>query len=200
MIQQIEDAIVALVKAASNAGVLGYQFETAAAYGLAADQIDRGVLAYPAMWAIYAGDRTAPEDAGGHQMRYSPTFMVFVAAEDWQSKTFTREKGDSLAPGAYQLMQDVRRLLVGHNLGMPIQRLRPGRTTVVPVEQNVSVISIEFETSYVEEIDPEIDGVHDFLRFRADYDVPPHGNVVPPLPAQQADARDAVDLPGPAAT
>ena len=197
MIEEIEAAIVAKVRAASNASSFGYQFETATAYGQAAVQIERGVLAYPAMWAVYAGDRAEPESVGANEMKYFPTFLVFVAAEDWSSRTFSREKEDTLAPGVYRLMEDVRRLLVGEDLDLPIRALLPGRTNVIPSENNVSVISIEFTTCYVEEADVSLEGIGDFLRFRADYDIPPHGNVVPPLPSQEADARDAVDLPGP---
>jgi hypothetical protein len=28
-----------------------------------------------------------------------------------------------------------------------------------------------------------------------DWDIPPHGNVVPPLPAAEADARDDIEVP-----
>ena len=44
--------------------------------------------------------------------------------------------------------------------------------------------------------DPEAE-LADFLVFHADWDVPPHGNVVPPLPAASPDAADHVVIPSP---
>lgn len=200
MIERIERAIADRIKSASNAGALGYQFETIASYGDAATDIENGILDYPAMWTIFAGER-APDDIGGGRFRYEPNFLVFVAAESWSSKTFTTDKADTLSPGAYQLMLDVRAMLVSQTLGLEIEPLTPGRVRIIEVGQNVSVIALEFSTRYEAEPAPFDNGnLADFLRFRADYDFPPIGNVRPPMPAAEADARDAVDLPGPAVT
>lgn len=198
MIGAIEDAMANRVRTVSLSGVLGYSFATIAAYGEAHSDIEAGILAYPAMWSLFAGDMDTVEIGPG-RYRTRPMFYVFVAAEAWLSRTFDRTKEATGLPGAYQLMMDVRRIIMGQTFGLDIEPMLPGRVRPVEVEQNVSILSCEFTTRFEEEalvINGEI-GLADFLRFRAAWDLPPHGNVVPPLPAAVADARDNVDLPGP---
>lgn len=198
MIAEIEAAMADRVAVAAASGVLGYTFRTIAAYGDAWRDIESGVLEYPAMWTYFAGDMQT-EHLGGNRYRSRPMFLAMVAAEVWLSRTFDRTKADTGLPGAYQLMQDVRRILMGQTFGLDIEPLMPGLVRPVEMEQNVCVISIEFSTRIEEEAlaIPTEGNIADFLRFRAHYDIPPLGNVQPPLPPEEADARDAVDLPGP---
>lgn len=197
MIAEIERAIASRIKAASNAGVLGYQFNTIAAYADASTDIPTGALDLPAMWVVYDGEED-PKYMGGGHFAYNPVFLVMVAAEEWHSKTFERRKVDSGKPGSYLLMSDVRALLVNQGFGLAIAPLSPGRVNTVKNESNLSVLSMEFHTQYFEEPNWEFDSdIADFLRFHADYDFPVHGNVEPPLPTAEADARDDVNLPGP---
>lgn len=195
MIAQIERAIAALVRDASASGALGYAFATVASYDEAAVAIAGGVLTYPALWVAYDGEE-APEriDAGVYRRR--ATFVVAVAAEQWLNIAFTRSKAETGLPGAWQLADDVWALLVDQDLGLSISPLQPGAIRPEIDDGGLTACHIEFTTQFIANAAPG-EGLGDYLHHHIDWDVEPHGNVQPPLPAEEADVRDDVYLPGP---
>lgn len=195
MIAQIERAIAARVRDASASATLGYAFATVASYDEAAVAIADGVLTYPALWVTYEGE-DAPErlDAGAYRRRAS--FVVAVAAEQWLNVAFSRSKAETGLPGAYQLADDVWALLVDQDLGLPISPLQPGAIRPEIDESGLTACHIEFTAQFTTSAAPA-DGLGDYLHHHIDWDVAPHGNVQPPLPADEADVRDDVVLPGP---
>lgn len=197
MIAQIERAIAELVRATSDAGTLGYAFATVASYDEAATAIANGVLAFPALWVAYDGE-DPPQRMGQGVYQRRASFTVSVAAEQWLNIGFARGKAATGLPGAYQLADDIWSLLADRDFDLPIAPLQPGSIRPDIDDSGLTVCLIDFTvefTAYAAPIVP--DDIGDYLHHHVDWDVEPHGNVEPPLPADEADVRDDVTLPGP---
>jgi phage gp37-like protein len=196
MLAQIERAIAALVRATSDAGMLGYAFGTVASYDEAATAMATGTLAFPALWVAYDGE-AAPErlDAGVYRRR--PSFVVAVAGEQWLNLAFVRGKAETGLPGAYQLADDIWTLLAERDLGLECTGLRPGEIRPERDETGLTVCHIEFSTEFTATTPAPFDDLGDYLHHHIDWDIEPHGNVTPPLPTAEADVRDDITLPGP---
>lgn len=200
MIAAVEQAIIARIKAASDAGVLGYRFRQVESYGGQLDQVSTVVKATPAAWVILRGLRPGT-DVAGDAFRVAATFAVMVAAKNARNERAARH-GAAGDVGAYQLAMDVRALLIGHQLGLEIERLAPGAVNIlaVPGRGSLAVLACEFTTAWIEEAAPADGGnIADFTTFHADWDIPPLGNATPPLPADDPDATDTVTLQEPEA-
>ena len=158
-----------------------------------------GTLVFPALWVAYDGE-PVPErlDAGVYRRR--PSFVVSVAAEQWLNIAFARGKAETGKPGAYQLADDIWALLVDRDLGLPIVPLRPGEIRPELSESpGLTICNIEFATEFTATAPAPADDIGDYLHHHIDWDIEPFGNVAPPLPAEEADVRDDVMLPGPEA-
>lgn len=190
MIGAIEQAIVDRIAAASAAGALGYSLRAVASYGGELDAVAGTVRDNPAVWAVYAGER-APEQLGPTAWRREATFTVFVTVQNRRNDGAQR-LGDGARPGTYQLLADCFGLLAGQSLGLDMEGLRPGAVRSLQQDVERSVYAIEFTARFVSEM--AADELSDFAHFHADWDVPPHGNVTPPLPAATPDAQDDVYL------
>ena len=157
-----------------------------------------GTLVFPALWVAYDGEPNPDRlDAGVHRRR--PAFVVSVAAEQWLNVAFARGKAETGKPGAYQLADDVWALLVDHDFGLPIVPLRPGGSGRLSESPGLTICNIEFATEFTAIAPPPADNIGDYLHHHIDWDVEPFGDVAPPLPAEDADVRDDVMLPGPEA-
>jgi phage gp37-like protein len=212
VIDQIENAILARVRAASDAGVLGYRYQTFETYPADWDEYlkDKSALAAPGIWVTFGGWR-AVEAESMDRARVELIFGIVVMAENLRSETATRHGGPSPAnePGSYRLAVDAARLLFGQDLGLDMAGLRLGALHFVrrfPAwkERRVSMLAIELRTDVafvaLDHDDPA--GLDDFLAFHANWDVPAHGNVDadPARPGAQipadasADATDHLNL------
>lgn len=107
-----------------------------------------------------------------------------------------RSKAETGLPGAWQLADDVWALLVDQDLGLPISPLQPGAIRPEIDDGGLTACHIEFTTWFIASTVPT-ESLGDYLHHHIDWDVEPHGNVQPPLPADEADVRDDVLLPGP---
>lgn len=200
MIGSIEEAILTRIRAASDAGTLGYRVRTITS--LPSESLDdfftREVIQFPAVAAVFAGCPT-PEDMGrGQTWRYAPTFVLVVAAANARNERATRQ-GAAGEVGSYQLAHDVTRLLVGQRLGLEIDPLEPGPVrslfTGAVRKRPVSLYGVELRTRFVLE-GLGTEELPDFATFHANWDVPPLGTVAAPLPADDtADATDDVAVP-----
>lgn len=202
MIAAIENAMLARLKAASDAAVLGYRFRTLDSYPEAFDAyLNEKVLgdrAFPAAWAVFGGWPT-PEDIGT-SVQADAVFMIVVAAQNLRNETSQRHGATASEVGSYQLATDVAALLHGQTLGLDIGRLKVGacrsiRPTETITKRKLSLYAVEFRTAMPIEVsnfsrpDPT-----DFTTFHANWDVPPFAGITE-IPADDtADATDHITL------
>ncbi len=209
MIGEIENAMIARLQDASDSGKLGYKLGTVTSYGgqLDEDGIKEVVKNYPAAWIVYGGE-PRPEHRGQNTFLHRPIFYVLVAARSLRNEETTR-KGAGDKVGSYQMVQDLRAIFVGQDLGLEIQAIEPGATDPLfngeVRQRKLSVFAQTFHTAYEDGapaagVDLGVgDNAADFTHFHSDWDIPPHGNVGPTLPDAQADASDDTTLTGPGA-
>jgi phage gp37-like protein len=200
MIGAIEQAIIGRIQAASEGNVLGYRLRTVKSYGgeLSPDAINEAIRAFPAVWVVYGGDRPPVEIATDRVWRYQPRFAVYVGASNLRNEAAARQGAAAGEVGSYQILQDVRRLLVGYTLGLAITPLVPGEIRTVVQDRGISIYVLTLLCGFEDEalLSLPRERLDDFVHLHLDWDVPPLGNVTPPLPAAEADARDDVFLEG----
>ena len=214
MIGAVENAILARLRAAGDAGALGYRYHSLETYPVNWDEYlkDKGNLRAPAAWATFAG-WGANSDGEISQPLLPATFGLVVMAENQRNEQATRhgDPVDQTVPGSYQMIIDAISLLAGDDLGVlagPIvigacQHVRPPAALR---ERKVSMLALELRTKLqFEPLDLD-DGPVDFTHFHADWDVPPigagrDGTPIGGVPwtgpdPDNADAADDIFLPG----
>lgn len=205
MIAAIENAMLARLKAASDADLLGYRYRDLDSYPEDFDEYLKEKLEWraPAAWVVFAGAEVPPGSVSA-EIRYPASFFLVVAAENSRNETARRHGGQSDAePGSYQLALDAISLLAYSDLGLEdISPLVPGaiRTIARPnalAARNCSLMAVAFTTDFPVPLVTDIEGDEPvpFTGFHVNWDVQPF-NVAPPLPADaDADATDHVELP-----
>ncbi|HEX7821044.1 MAG TPA: phage protein Gp37 [Sphingobium sp.] len=205
MIAAIENAMLARLKAASDADVLGYNFRDLDSYPEDWDRYLKEKLEWraPAAWVVFAGAESPPSSDLA-ELRFPASFFLVVAAENSRNETARRHGGQTVAePGSYQLVLDAVSLLADSDLGLPeITPLVTGaiRTVARPAAlsaRNCSLLAVAFTTSFTLPLVTDLDGEAPvpFTDFHVNWDVPPFVTT-PPLPADaSADATDHVELP-----
>lgn len=200
MIGQIENAIIARLKTASDTGVLGYKYKTLESYGgqFADDERLNKLINFPAAYVVYLGSRPAAER--GPYDEQVATFAVIVASTNVRNEVATRHGSDAPGDvGTYQMFLDAQGLLKRQDFGLPISGLSlgPVRTLFSGVIENrrASVFAVEFSTTYDDaaDIDAAVEGLDDFTTFHVNWDVPPLGNVAPDNVLPDDDNADATD-------
>lgn len=184
MIAQVEDAILAQL-AAVNDGRLGYKLASLDTYGGEFDdEIDQVIRRLPGVWVVFGGHaKPVPWGVSKKQWRVPATFVVMVGARSVRAEPFTRRglerNGQVLEVGAYRMLEDVRRLLLGQDFGLPIRRFEPGAVkTLYNTRLNalsLAVFAQEWHTSWLlavpdESADPSLS---DLDRIGVDYDLAP---------------------------
>ncbi len=147
-ISTIEDAILARIAGAK----LPYLRTLATYGGELGDRLVESVRQFPAVWLAFKGAGNGrPLNTAGSVYRVPATWVVFVAARNLRNEAATR-RGDHVLVGAYQILNDVRALLTGQDLGLEIEALRPGRvrsmTSARYQAQGVSVYAMKWHTKY----------------------------------------------------
>lgn len=190
MIGIIEEAIKSHIARAK----LPY-LRTLATYGGDFDEgLDSIVRAFPAIWIAYKGE-SAPKPAttGKDVWKCPATYLVMVGAYGLQNEQ-ARHGGVSI--GAYQMLADVRALLLRQAFGLPITKLSPGRTTPLINARfkgrAIAAYAQEWMTAYPMEIRvPGREYVYEDLRPEGarppQEEKPPYapgadGTTLPPLP------------------
>ena len=196
MLSVIENAIVAQLKAAP----LPY-LRTLATYGGEIDgDFAQMARQMPAIWIACKGEGVGkPRDTTRRRWEIPVSFLVLCAARNLRNEAVTRQgfnAGAALEIGTYQMLADVRSLLLQQKLGLPIEPLAPGRVRTLfsgkLQSQALSIYSQEWLTSYPVEVrDPNSDAglPPDALR-DGDGNLPPGqlpgagvpGGTLPPLP------------------
>lgn len=205
----IENAILERLRAAGEADVLGYRFQTLDTYPADFDVYLKNEIisdnAFPAAWVVFGGWR-APSDDGALQC--PAVFMVVVAAQNLRNEQSRRHGAGAAEVGSYQLMLDVAGLIHGQRLGLDIGTLQLGpcrsvRPTPTIVERQLSLYALEFTTLMPIEVARfPATAIDDFSTFHANWDLAPFGGVdADPeaagvqIPADdQADATDHLEL------
>lgn len=173
MIGQIEDAIIARIQAASSAiPGLGYKLSVASYGGQLDDNLGEVVRALPAVWVTYAGGpKPIKANTSGTKLKTGATFAVMCGSRNVRGERATRQGltvgGVVKEVGAYQILEDVSRILKHQDLNLPITRLVPGATrTLFNTKLNnlgMAVFAREFHTMYIE-ADPVDTTSVDFLK------------------------------------
>lgn len=194
MIGAIEQAMIDAVKAASDAGTLGYRLRQVESLG---DELDGQLAAvvknFPAVWFTFAGEPRPTQEPDGRWL-HEPVFVAVVGVANRRNERSRRHGTDGDA-GSYQILEDVRALLAGQQLGLAIRPIEPGAVRSLQQGKGASIYAHELHTAYWSaEGEPAVLG--SFETFHADWDVPAHGNVTAPLPAAAPDASDILTLEG----
>ena len=196
----LEDSITQRIKdrAGIGEGKLGYALNVSGYAGEfdSESDLENARMKFPCA-LILMKEIGRGEDTGSGQ-KVPVTYTIFVAAQNRRGER-ARRRGATGAIGTYQIAWDIRQLLKGQMLGFDdqIDPLVPGPIgSVINGSSNsksVSVYACTFTTTWYEDLTPVQDEeLGEFLELDAAWDIPPHGNVKPPLPAAEADARDLV--------
>lgn len=154
MLAEIENGMVSTIK---NAVGLAY-LKTAASY---AGELDGGlnevVRAYPAVWVTFAGC-AKPAKTGANTWKVPATFVVMVAARNVHAEKSAR-LGTVNEVGAYQILKDVRALLLNQDLGLAIERFAPGATKTLyntkVGKDGLAIFSQEWITAFIDHMPAE---------------------------------------------
>lgn len=154
MITDIEKALVARLKAG-----LGEMITEATTYaGELDDDPGRIIRKLPAAWVTFGGI-VKTEAYSTSRQKYIATgrFVVVVGDYSSRSEEATRQGGpDYREIGTYLLVDSVRRLISGQDLGMKIDLFRPGRVRTLfntrTEQKSYSVFACEFDTRWPETV------------------------------------------------
>lgn len=204
MITEVENAIVATLMQAT---ALPYSYRLGETYpddfdGYLSAKI--GQIRAPACWAVFLGLAECQDYEDDAGVQGTARFALVVAAQNLRSEAAARQGGVdvSIEPGAYRLAEDASRLLSGSMLGLDlvhpvsVNGMRPIARTTAMAKNNLSLMAIELTCGIALGTRAAAgQPIGDFQQLHADWDVPPHGNVEPPLPTTEADMRQDVELP-----
>jgi len=156
-IARIEDAIMRRLGEAK----LPY-LRTVATYGGELDgEMAQTIRRLPAVWVAFQGEREAEPVGTSRTVWHVPaTWVVLVAAHNLRNEAATR-RGDAMHVGTYQMLEDVRALLLGQDFeawGLEMDPLRPGRVRSLfngkLQSQGVSIYAQEWHTRYALHLPP----------------------------------------------
>jgi len=193
MIAAIENGIIARLRAASDAGVLGYAYRHLGSYPTDWDMyLKEAQINCPAAWVTFGGWSSVDKSRSGTRVRGS--FGLVVAAMNHRNEVATRH-GQATATGtevgSYQMVLDACGLLLDHDLGLSITGLELGscqfvRPSAAIIERKWSMLAVQFTTQF--QIAPTATGDDDLNDFRT-FDVRWES------PDSQALAHDIITLP-----
>lgn len=195
MIGTLEHAILSRLRAASDAGALGYALRQVESYAGALDDaaLDGAIRTLPAVWVVYAGERgdEAPN-------RRNPRFQLWIAHQQRRNTGAARSgatpPGGTDHGGSYQIIDDVLALITGQTLGLDIDPWRLVRVASLTQRKDLSVYLIEIETSLLVDALPADAGIADLAQVWVDWDIP--GGLAAPatLPAEAGAADMQADI------
>lgn len=147
-ISAIEAAIMARIAGAG----LPYLRTVATYGGELDDDLATAIRRFPAVWVAFKGEGEGQRlTTSGSVYRIPATWTVLAAARNLRSEAATR-KGDAVNVGTYQMLVDLRALLAGQDLDLPIESLRPGRVQSLTNSrfqgQGVSIYAQDWHTRY----------------------------------------------------
>lgn len=118
MIGELEDAVVARIKAAQAAELWPYKLLTVETYGGQIAEDTQSTFRFPAVFVAFT--RLRKHGMLGERTRLVTVHLtVYVAARNPRNERATRH-GDMHEPGSFQIAEDVIALLENQRLGMPM--------------------------------------------------------------------------------
>jgi phage gp37-like protein len=120
MIAELEDAIVARIKAAQVANLWPYKLLTVETYGGQIDESTQSTFRFPAVFVAFT--RMKQKHQLGERDRIVVVHLVlYVAARNPRNERATRH-GDMHEPGSFQIAEDLIALLENQRVGMPMHQ------------------------------------------------------------------------------
>ena len=139
-IQEIEDALVAAMQ--TDDGVSGACKTLESYSGDAADlvgQIEQLTVPLPAVWAVYNG--SAFNESASNSFDDEMKFVLLVAAKDLRGRV-------AAAQGVYEILESLKTLFIGKNLGLDINPLRPISIDPVVVTNRLAIYGFILRTYF----------------------------------------------------
>lgn len=199
IIAAIENAIIDRIRLAMDSGYLGYTLKSLKTYGGEfSDGIDSQMRNFPGVLVVFSGASRLTSTT--ERTRFTARYGILCCAKNLRSEADARH-GNEHKVGSYKIAEDLARLLMQQTFGLPIGRMEI--QSINPLfndksdKQLASIYALEISTTFDLAISDAIElaNIGDFETFHANWDVPAHGNVIPPLPADEtADATDHVKL------
>ncbi len=205
MIGALENAIIGALRAQSEAGALGYQYRLLDTYPDDFDQYfadKKGLLRAPAAWCTFLALDDCQDLGDGQGVQGIGRFALILAAQNLRNEAASRHGGPDgqSEPGSYQLAEDAVRILSDNWLAddpavrlirpLSVAGIRLIQRTEMMAKNNLSLMAVELRCTFpLGRFTGDDEG---FEQLHIDWDVPPIGNVAPPLPAARADARDDI--------
>ena len=169
----IEKAIIDRLQKAVNSGVLGYKIPVIASYSGEGDDDIPHLLKTrsPAVWVAYSGE----EAAAGSRKDVNAYFSLIVYVRNNKSENAARE-GSLNHAGAYQLINDIKRLLIEQDLGLPIEPfsfIEAKPTINARLEKYyTTMFGLRFKTLYTQPVSGKpYSKLDDFLRVKGTWTI-----------------------------
>lgn len=196
-IGEIENAMIAHVKAQQDSNALGYKLKKLDSYGGEFDDgLEKIVRDFPAMLFSFAGMRKLKEARS--MVKMQARWAVFCCGLSMRNEKASRQ-GKLDQVGSYQLVNDTILLFQGQTLGLEIDAISVAEVQALTnnksEKQLASIYGVMLETAFTIEggVDPST--LEPFETFHANWDIPTFGNVGPAIPDDtNADATDNVEL------
>lgn len=157
LIAQLEDAMIAALTAKLETG--GYKPLVATYAGELDEEWAEAVGKLPAVWLFCeGGGDPKPYGTSKEKWLIPLSWSVIVATRNLRGERDARHGvkiGTRLEVGSYQLLSDVRRVLMNQDFGLPVQHLKPGRLRSLGIkgsQRGMSVYAQQFHSAYIEDI------------------------------------------------
>ncbi len=197
MISGIENGMIKRWHDAMALNAVPYRLKSLDSYGGQLDDMAQAVKAFPALYVAFSGATDLKHF--NDRTYWLARFSVIVAATSLRNEQESRQ-GHANRPGSYQIALDTIRLIGGQTFGLPIDPMKPVKFT--PLANNrvardiVSIIEIDFTTTFDISLHGSLEALSDFKLAHANWELPPFGRIVPPLPNDAAaDAISDIHLP-----
>lgn len=161
MIAEIENAILEIIRGAFKNKAMGYAVSYIESYGGELDDLDelaQVMRTFPAIWVTYAGSgKPTPVGTSKTKWLVPATFAVMCGSRNVRGERFTRQglkvNGEVKEVGVYQMLADMRQLLLRQDFGMAIDPLGPGlEKTLFNTRLNgagLAIFAQEWHTKFV---------------------------------------------------
>lgn len=205
-IGEIEAAIVKRLQEKLAKDKSGYTVQKIDTYGgELTEEIERAIASFPAILVVYTGASVVSATTQSAKVRHA--FNIIICAQSLRNEKTSRHSAAGKV-GSYQMISDTLAVLIGQKLKVENPNTDPVGIPMTPLTfravrplmndradgQLASIYSIDLDTDVTASMQPS-DNLADFITFHANWDIPPLGNVQPPLPADDtADATDHVTL------
>jgi phage gp37-like protein len=152
MLAQIEDAMITAIQSAPTMKYL----RAVDSYGGQFDDESFDVIrVLPAVWVTFAGTGK-PHKTGAQHFLTPAKFAVMCCARSIRSEKTTRHNGPNGEVGVYQMLEDVKAVLLMQDLGLPIDYFQPGAITTLyntrHRQNGLAVFAQEWHTKFMDAV------------------------------------------------